>query len=264
METKRIILPTKEFVNATPTDLSIRVSLDNNNELLREGDVDVVINLATLFNTERQACDAYKIYGKIKMIFRNMYTGDTTYHALARNLYLNGDGTNSLTQGTLPYNEFAFLRNDVLREINTPGSGSTLGYFNQNILLVGYTGHTTIYPMEAPYQNWNIYLTYVYSGNTNFPMNYTLSGGTNYRFTSGDGILFNVTDNGNYYSFTSPVEHGMNQGEYLILSGNTYYIDSIGNEIYNSDLYVVNVLKNQFVSGTTLNNVILGKRCLDI
>jgi hypothetical protein len=108
--------------------------------------------------------------------------------------------------------------------------------------------------MDAPYKNWNLYLTYVYGQDSTYPMTYTLSGATgntcdnkfNFCFTAGDGIPFRVTDGGNYFILTSPVEHGMSQGEYLILSGGTltsgtsisnkiFYVDSLGNEIYNSE-----------------------------
>jgi hypothetical protein len=130
-------------------------------------------------------------------------------------------------------------------------------------------------------------------------MTYTLAGATgntcdnkfNFCFTAGDGIPFRVTDNGNYYTLTSPVEHGISQGEYIILSGGTYtnysgnttgrtyytipitsatekyriyYVDSVGDEIYNSENYVINILKKEFMFGTTLSSVVLGRRCKDL
>jgi hypothetical protein len=231
--------------------------------------------------------------------------------------------------------------------------------------------------MEAPYKNWNLYLSYVYGQDTGFTMNYTLSGGTNFNFVAGNGIPFRVESNGNYYTLTSPVEHGMSQGEHIILSGGTYtshiwvsgvtyskdniihysdkiytskingninnippltgntnwklvtnwnstetydvnnlvfysgttykslvnsnlnntppitgttsfwqrtsnrqyytipitsdtekyrifYIDNVGNEIYDSEKYVINILKSEFTSGTTLSTVVLGRRCKNI
>jgi hypothetical protein len=79
-----------------------------------------------------------------------------------------------------------------------------------------FTGHTSTTVMEAPYKNWNLYLSYVFSGQTDFPMNYTLSGGTNcstnYSFVSGNGIPFRVTTGDTYVTLTSPVEHGMSAG----------------------------------------------------
>jgi hypothetical protein len=290
MEKKEILLPSKRYYKADEQDLNLNVKLENDETLLREGDKDIIVNLADLFNEERNKSINYKIYGKIKMVFRNMYSGHTDYYPLLKNFYLVNDGTseNTLdsTIGFVPYNEFAFHRNDVIREVAEIQKGSTVGIPNNEPKVTipidnRYTGHTKTTVMEAPYKNWNLYLTYVFSGQTDFPMKYTLSGDTNgdktYSFNSGDGIPFRVEDNGNYFTLTSPIEHGMSQGEYIILSGSTmlsdliiskkiFYIDSVGNEIYNSENYVINILKSEFTSGHTLNGVIfvLGKRCKDI
>jgi hypothetical protein len=301
MEKKEILLPSKRYFKAEEQDLNLSVKLDNDETLLREGDKDIVLNLSELFDDERNESINYKIYGKIKMVFRNMYSGYTDYTPLLKNLYLVGDGTGD-DKGFIPYNEFAFLRNDVIRENVIPSTGLTLGSSNviPTIELTGnrYTGHTTTTSIEAPYKNWNLYLSYVYSGDTTHQMKYTLSGNTTgcgdgktFCFNSGDGIPFRVESNGNYYTLTSPVEHGLLQGEYIILSGGTYtsysgistgktfytipitsdtekfriyYIDNVGNGVYNSEKYVINILKNEFTSGTTLSSVVLGRRCTDI
>ena len=300
MEKKEILLPSKRYFKADEQDLNLNVKLENDETLLREGDRDIVLNLSELFDDERNQSFNYKIYGKLKMVFRNMYNGYTDYTPLLRNLYLCGDGTGN-DLGFVPYNEFAFLRNDVLREKTVPTSGSTLGTTNviptielsDGTPFGRYTGHTITTAIEAPYKNWNLYLSYVYGQDSGFTMNYTLSGGTNFNFVAGNGIPFRVdgTTDPNYYILTSPVEHGMKQGEYIILSGGTYttyygtgtgktfynleinsdtekfriyYIDSVGNQTYNSENYVINILKNEFSSGTTLSSVVLGRRCLDI
>lgn len=275
MEKKKIILPTKRFFEAPDEDLSLKISLDKSENLLREGEKNIVLNLSELYNQERNQSNQYRIYGKIKMVFRNMYSGTTTYNALKEKLYLVGDGSDNDFTGFLPYDEFAFLRRDVLREVNTPSSGTTLGSFTQNISIVGNTGHTTITPMVAPYQNWNVYLSYVYDKDNDFPMTYTLSGGTSFIYTAKDGIPFRVTEYPKYYKLTSPVEHGISQNEFIVisggtldnsvpLSGRTFDIESVGDERYNSEKYVINILKSQFPTGTTLGSVVLGKRCLDI
>ena len=305
MKKKEILLPTERYFKAEEQDLNLNIKLENDETLLREGDKDIVLNLAELYNQERNKSANYKIFGKIKIVFRNMYSGYTDYTPLLKNFYLVNDGTSENTSdstiGFVPYNEFAFHRNDVKREVSTPKSGSIIGIPN-NVPSVTipsgnrFTGHTSTTVMEAPYKNWNLYLSYVYTGQTDFPMKYTLSGDTNgnktYSFNSGDGIPFRVTDDGgNYYTLTSPVEHGFSQGEYIILSGGTYttysgittsktfytipitkdteiyrifYIDNVGNEIYDSEKYVINILKSEFTSGTTLSSVVLGRRCKNI
>lgn len=279
MKKKEILLPTKRFFKADEEDVTLNVKLDNNETLMREGERNIILDLPTLFDDERNQSKTYKIYGKMKMIFRNMYSGSTSYNPLLKNFYVAGDGTGS-NDGYVPYNEFALLRNDVLREVVTPYSGSTMNIFvSSGMTLEGtrYTGHTTTTSIEAPYKNWNLYMSYVYGQDTGFTMNYTFSDDTNYTFVAGDGIPFRVTDGGNYFILTSPVEHGMLQGEYITISGGTlnssinvtgrtFYIESVGDEKYNSEKYVINLQKNEFSTGLTLNGVsfVLGKRCLDL
>jgi hypothetical protein len=275
---KKIILPTKKFFKATEESVDLKVDFSKNEILLRENDKNIILDVAEQFDKERNESKKYKIYGKLKMIFRNLYSGTTDYTPLKDKLYLIvDDGTDPLWVGNLPYNEFAFLRNDVYREVNSPNTESgTLVDFTQNITTTtGTTGHTIVTAMDAPYKNWNIYLSYVYSGDTNYPIKYTLTGDTYYSFVSGDGIPFRVQSDDSNYILTSPTEHGMKQGEYIILSGGTltgstpisgrtFYIDSVGNQTYKSERYVINLSKSQF-SGSSLSNntIILGKRCLD-
>ena len=279
MEKKQILLPSKRYFKAKEEDLTLNVKLEGDSVLMRQGEREILLDLPTLFDDERNESKRYKIYGKIKMVFRNMYSGTTEYTPLLKNFYLTDDGNSVNKKGFIPYNEFALLRNDVLREDNIITTGSTLGLFTPQVQLTGarYTGHTSITPIQAPYKNWNLYLTYVYGQDSSFPIKYTFTGGTTFSFTSGDGIPFRVEDNGNYYTLTSPIEHGMKSGEYIIISGGTlnssvavsgrtFYIDNVGNEIYNSKNYVINLLKSEFETNYNLSGVTfaLGKRCLDL
>ena len=272
MEKKQIILPTKKYFKAPEEDLDIRIGLDENKTLLRENDKNIILDISELYSKERNEIKNYKIYGKLKMVFRNVYSGTTQYLNLAEQLYQNGVGEAFNNSGWLPYNEFAFLRNDVLREINIPQTGSTPS-FTQNVVISGYTGHTTITTMDAPYHNWNIYLSYVYGSDSTHPIKYTLSGNTVYTFTAGDGLPFRVTTGTTTHTLTCPVEHGISAGEYITLyggtltgatSGRTFYVTSVGNETFNSEKYVINLASSQFPTSTIFGNVVTGKRCLDI
>jgi hypothetical protein len=264
-EKKQIILPTKEYANAISRDLDYNVELESTQNLMRLGDRDIVLNLNDLFGAERAAGIDYKIFGKLKMIFRNMYTGATSFPYLEEKLFLVGDGSTGFFEGYLPYDEFAFLRRDVYRQIT---SFTNIGGVYSGITnTTGDTRYQTITPIEAPYHNWNLYLTYAYSGDTNYPMSYTLSGGTMQSFVASDGIPFRISSTGStYLELTSPVEHGMNQGEYVFFSGitNPFYINAIGNEIYNSEKYVINIALAQIPTGVTFNTIMTAKRCLDI
>ena len=269
-ENKEILLPSKKYANAPDQELDVRVGLDTSESLLRIGDRDIILDVAKLYEKERNECVNYKIYGKLRMIFRNLYTGSTNYSYLEERLYLNTDGSTGDFEGSLPYDEFAFLRRDVYRQINVAtNSGSTLGGFSYSASTTGSTEHTTITPIQAPYQNWNLYLTYVDSHDTGYTMNYTLSGNTYVSFLSGHGIPFRVTyglieTGSTYYELTSPVQHGMNEGEHVIISETTFSISSVGNEIYNSEKYVINILKSEVPTGFTFNTINIGKRCIDI
>lgn len=262
---KEIILPTKRNANADIEDINIRVDLNEEKTLLREGDRNIILDINELFNKERNESNRYKIHGKIKMIFKNMYSGTTTYDPLLKNLYLIGNNVGS--GGYLPYNEFAIIRNDVVREKINPETitGSTLDTYSPSTIIDGYTGHTTITTLDAPNHNWNVYLTYVYSGDTNHPMKYTLSNGVTYDFVSGDGIPFLIETGVTYTTLSSPVEHGLNIGEFLNINDEILVISHLGNEQYDSEKYVLNILNNDIPTGLTLTNntVVLGKRCLD-
>jgi hypothetical protein len=281
MEKRKIILPSKKFFGSPDEDLNIRLGLDESKNLLREGDRTIILDNSILFAKERNESPNYKIHGKLKMVFRNMYSGETTYNTLKERLYLVGDGSvippgaNSKFIGFLPYDEFAFLRRDVYREVNLITSGtSELDFYTPNIQLTGTNPHQSISSIEAPYHNWNVYLSYVYSGDTQFPIKYTLSGNTVYSFVSGDGIPFRVTNNGSTYTLTCPVEHGMADGEYITISGGTldntipvsgrtFLITSVGDSVYRSEKFVLDINKSEMTSGTTLPIVVLGKRCIN-
>ena len=274
MDKKRIILPSKKFFGSINEDQTIRVGLEETENLLREGDRTIILNNAELFNKERNESTNYKIHGKLKMVFRNLYSGSSEYNPLLKRLYLVGDGSDNNFDGFLPYQEFAFLRKDVFRQVNTIQTVSSLTTYTPVITYSGETEHVTITSIDAPYHNWNVYLSYVYGQDSTYPMKYTLSGGTSFSFTAGDGIPFRVESLPNSYKFTSPVEHGMSSGEFITLSGGsfnntvdvtgrTFSIISVGDSIYNSEKYVLEISKSELPSGTTLSTVVFGKRCLD-
>jgi hypothetical protein len=273
MEKKQIILPSKKFFGSTDEDLNLKISLDETKNLLREGERTTILDTSVLFTKERNESTYYKVHGKLKMVFRNLYSGSTGYQPLKKNLYLiNDDAINF--DGYIPYNEFAFLRNDVKREINSPVTTSVLSAFTQNIIVYGGNEHVEITQSTAPYHNWNICLSYVYSGDTTYPMKYTLTGNTVYSFTAQDGIPFRVTETKKTYIFTSPVYHGINEGEYIVisggtlnnsvpLSGRTFSVISVGNGLFNSENYTLEINKSEIPVGQTLSTVILGKRCIN-
>ena len=272
MKNKKILHPTKRFKGAEPEDLTIRIDLEKEEQLLREGDRTIILDIAELYHKERNESTKYKLYGKSNMIFRNLYSGTTTYDTLKNTLYDLGDGVDADWTGYLPYNEFAFIRTDTHREVSSP-TGLLPGEFTPNITITGVTDHTTITELESASWNWNLFVTYVYDQDETYPMRYTLSGDTVYDFTASNGVPFRVEEVDNYYQLTSPFKHNMSQGEYVILSGNTinsggeedriFSINSVGNEMYESEKYVINLSKSEFTSSQLISGVVFGKRCID-
>jgi hypothetical protein len=270
MEKKQIILPKLRYEKAPAIDSQIRIGFEEEKSLLRTDDRDIVLDLSEQFAKERSDCNRYMIYGKMKMVFRNLYLGVSDYDYLKQRLALYSDGTDGCYAGYLPYDEFAFLRNDIYREAVDPMSMSSLDTFSGFTLITsGTTLHQEITAFNAPHFNWNLYTTYVYDHNDVFPMKYTLSGSTKTEgdniltFLSGDGIPFRVQTGTTEYILTSPVIHGINQGEFVIINSIPYYVNSIGNEVYNSENYVINIAKSQLTGGT-FNTLVNGKRCTDI
>jgi hypothetical protein len=143
MEKKQIILPSKKFFGSTDEDLNLKISLDESQNLLREGERTIILDTSVLFSKERNESTFYKIHGKLKMIFRNLYSGTTGYQPLKKNLYLIYDDTINF-DGHIPYNEFAFLRTDVKRETNNPVTTSVLSAFTQNIIIKDENEHVEI------------------------------------------------------------------------------------------------------------------------
>lgn len=270
MKKKKIILPKLRYENAPETDSQISIGFESDKSLLRGDDRDVVLNLSEQFTEERANCKRYKLYGKMRMVFRNLYAGATSYDYLRERLSLVSDGSDNNFCGYLPYNEFAFLRDDIYYETTESLSVTSLsGFTGFTMVTSGPTEHQTITSVTAPYHNWNLYTSYISGQVDNFPMKYTLSGRTKIEgenvitFTSGDGIPFRVEETEIHYVLTSPVRHGISRGEYILIDGRYYYVNSVGDNIFDSEYYVINILKSQ-LSGVTFNPLVIGKRCIDI
>ena len=137
MEKRQIILPEKRYEKASTEELTLRVDFSETKKLLTNDDRDIVLDLNQLFNEERNESSNYKIFGKMRMVFRNMYLGSTDYVYLKDKLALHGDGSDGNFDGYLPYNEFALLRNDLYREQTNVVSVSDMSTFS------GFTVSTT-------------------------------------------------------------------------------------------------------------------------
>ena len=257
----RVILGSLRYKSAPDTTLLFEVPLIQTAKENIEFDRSIDVNLEQVFNDERQNSDIVRPSCKFSLLFENSYSGFTNYPPFENNMYyLNAEAAAVLSctaatpsniswTGLPQYNEFDFIRTDY----NVPG----------------YTQppneHLTFIPKSASSYNWNFYMSYAYENDylknmtatdkkTNLSLNWVV----------GDGIPFiieNTTYNGkDIVSFRCPVKHGMSVGEFVKLSINyngidLFQIDSLGNEAFDSELYVFNLINVGYLGGTFNDNV---------
>lgn len=266
----RIVLGTLRYKSAPETTLGLQIPLVQTVKENIEFDRNINVNLAQVFDNERQASSTFRPTCKFSILFKNSYTGITDYVPFENNLLYVGEttfaklqcenGAKNVSWGGFPqYNEFDFIRND----------------YN----VKGYTqppnNHLTFVNKSASTYNWTHYLSYPFKNNYIKPMSYTNpKNGNVSNWVSGDGIPFyilNMTDSGNkIVSFICPVKHGLSVGEYVKLSfsynGNSYFeVYSLGDGTSGSDEYVFNIFNYGFLSNVFSDNKIgTFKRVLNI
>ena len=216
------------FKGNTDKDLFIQVPLVQDYREFIEGDRTALLNLEEIFDFERQLSQRFRVSGKITNLFDNTISGKTTWDPFKNNLYYL-DAISSVDTGVwagYPLGrEFSFFRSE------------------------GLSGQTTFVAKSASSYNYNVYLSYAYSGDQTQQMSYrneelnvTLA-----NFVSGDGVPFAIENklyNGKpYIYFYCGTPHNLRVGQWVELSftannTNLYQVYDIGNEDYGSDLTV--------------------------
>jgi hypothetical protein len=255
----KIIVPEKKYVGASSSDQNERVFFESDRKDFVDADRNIRVDLAELFNTERQASEKYRLYGKLVPMFSNSYTGTTEYEPLLNSLWLTSSpfiSNSSNYGGYPPYNEFAFIRNDVTRD--KPVSGNT------TIEVVG-NKHIEVFPINAHTFNWNTYLSYVFDKDENKKLKYTSDDDTVLEFTASDGIpvkvLFNTRQR--ICVCESPVDHGLQENEYVLIKGKLLKIDSLGDETYGSEKRIFNIQLSQISGSSITPGIHTFKRVID-
>lgn len=272
----KIVLGSKRYKSAIDTDLLIEVPLDNTQKELEEFDRSNVVNLAQIFDDERQESSTFRLTAKMDLIFYNAYSGFTSisgpnYTPFTNSLYYVDSeySFNSNSWSGYPqYVEFDLIRNDNNVSGYTINSGAT-------------SPHIDFLNKSATTYNWTQYISYVYDNDYTKKMQWYRTYSNNVDWKSGEGIPVYVTNpakiNGqSVISFTSPVEHGLSNGEWveLDISGGgwpgyngikTFQVYSLGNSKFNSEKYIFNIYNNGFTGGTFPNSVeMVFKRIIDI
>jgi hypothetical protein len=241
------------FKGNTDKDLFVQVPLQQDYREFIEGDRSVLLNLEEIFDFERQLSQKFRVAGKITNLFNNTVSGKTTWNPFKNNLFYLDSVQSVNTNIWIGYpqgREFSFFRSE------------------------GLSGQTTFVPKSASSYNYNVYLSYAYSGDQtqkmyyrNEELNVSLA-----NFTAGDGVPFAIENklyNGKpYIYFKCGTAHNLQVGQWVELSfvvngTNLYQVYDIGDESYGSEQNVFalyNIGYTGFSDGTVGNF----KRIVDI
>ena len=272
----RIVLGSLRYKSAPNTSYVLKVPFEQTSLNYIEFDRNTNVDLAQLFDNERQLSTTFRAAAKITFLFKNSFTGETSYTPLKNNLYyvnqnfyrdaqLNG----STVWGGFPtYNEFDLIRTD----------------YN----VTGYTqppnNHIQFVSKSASTYNWNYFISYAYSSDTTKTLEWYYNP-PNGKFTwvCSDGIPFimrQITINGNnLISLQCPVKHGLTVGEFVYFNNlerlginippsyngsSLFEVYSLGDGNFGTEEYYVNLFDYGF-TGNTFNAGNLGtfKRVID-
>lgn len=265
MDDIRIVLGSLRYKTATDTDLSIPTPLVQNSKNLQEFDRSIDVNLAQLFDDERQKSTTFRPVCKFQLLYENAYTGSTNYPPLENNLYYINENVSLLQQcnasagaiawqGFPQYHEFDFVRSD----------------YNVS----GYTqppnNHINFVSRSASTYNWNFFVSYPYKNSyTKVLQYYDGMSSTAKQWVISDGIPFVIkkTDtfiNGNkVIRFVCPVKHGLSVSEFakikivvngVVTTNDTFQVFALGDGMPGTNEYIFNIYdigypSTKFVSG---------------
>jgi hypothetical protein len=243
---KYTIIPSNlRYKGAPAIDEEVSLTLEEQSQQITEYDRSSTINLAQVYDDERQQCTVFRPTFMITYLYDNTYTGSTTYLPFQYNLYYTGPEASKqsgIWKGFPQYYEF-----DIYR----PNVGDN---------------HFPYKAKSAYTYNWMFYLTYPYQNDNNKQLTYYSTSNNDVNWIASQGIPFSITNtskNGNgLISFVCIAPHGLTPGEYVELSltyrnEKIFQVNSIGNGLFGSDKYVFNVFNIGF-TGTTFNNGTIG------
>ena len=233
------------YKGAPSLDQEISVTLEEQSQQLTEYDRSSTINLAQVYDDERQSCTIFRPTFKVTYLYDNTYTGSTTYLPFQYNLYYTAPESSKQSgkwNGYPQYYEF-----DIYR----PNVGDN---------------HFQYKSKSAYTYNWMFYLTYPHENDYTKQLTYYSTNNNDVNWVVSEGIPFtitNTTQNGNgLVSFTCIAPHGLTPGEYVELSltyrnEKIFQVNSIGNGAFGSNIYVFNLFNIGF-TGSTFNNGTIG------
>lgn len=232
----RIVLGNKRFIGSSNQPVQVQLPLIGDRRNFVQGDRSNVVNLQDVFETERQSSNIFRLSGKIVNIFNNTISGRTQYTPFKNSLYYVNPTTSVTTnvwEGYPPYQEFGFIREDMV------------------------SGHLNFVPKSSTTYNWSIYTSYAFSSTTNQVMSYTdeTYNVTNTNFSVSEGVPF-VIDTGVYNGkdlvyFYCGTNHNLTPGQFVKLNitingKNVFQVYDVGDGTYNSEKRVFSVYNLKF------------------
>ena len=242
---KYTIIPSSQKYKSAPfVDQEISVTLESQSQLIVEYDRSQSINLAQVYDDERQSSFTFRPTFKITYLYANTYTGTTEYNPFKNTLYYIDpiqSTVNGIWKGFPQYYEFDFYRPNITDQ------------------------HIDYKAKSAYTYNWTYYISYPYSNDNTKPLSYDLNN-SSLNWIASDGIPFSIlnrTQNGaNVISFQCIAPHGLTVGEYVELSFfynqiNLFQVYSLGTGEFDSSEYIFNIY-NFGYTGTTFANSVTG------
>jgi hypothetical protein len=256
----RIVLGSLRYKTSPNVDMYVNVPMEQTQKELIEFDRSVDLSLQQVFVDERTNSNIFRPVTKFSVIFKNQYSGSTTYPPFRDNLYYSNAISNAVLATTNPlvpwegfpqYFEFDFIRTD-----------------NSN---VGYTqppnNHLTFVNKSASTYNWTHYLSYAYDNVPNRPMQAVdQETSASWSWVASDGLPFIIktgNDNqGRVIAFRCVMPHGLSEGEFVRLSFDyngefVFQVSSLGDVGFGSEEFIFNIT-NVGYTGTTFNQNVTG------
>jgi hypothetical protein len=195
-----IIPSSQEYKSAPFVDQEISITLEQQSQQIVEYDRSQSINLAQVFDDERQSSSTFRPTFKVNYLYANTYTGTTQYNPFKNTLYYvepEQSSVSGLWKGYPQYYEFDFYR----------------PYIDDQ--------HVEYRAKSAYTYNWTYYISYAYSNNYDKKLSYDLNN-SSFNWIASEGIpfsIYNGTQNGsNVIRFQCVAPHGLTVGEYVELS----------------------------------------------
>ena len=256
-----IVLGSLRYKSASNVDSSLKIPFVQSFKENVEYDRTIDVNLAQLYDDERQTSTIFRPTGKISLFFSNSYVGEVKYNLFANSLYYVNintlidnicSSTSNIIYSGYPSNfEFDFTRTDY----------QISGYTQVDEL---NKVHVDFVQRSATTYNWGIYLSYGYDNDYDQPMEgFDVISQQTLNWKVSDGIPFVISRNlVGQISFRCLVNHGLKVGEYVKLNfeydgQNIFEVSSLGDGFYNSDLTIFNIRDVGF-TGNTFDNDVVG------